>query len=99
MGDIHVYLEGGFDDDRVVVSVGGEEHERPTVRTQTQVGLADVVDLATPDGRSSVLRVALPDRDLAVDVTVDPAVTPHVRVDLADGELVVRPETELPRFA
>ena len=51
MGDIHVYLENGFDHDLVTVSTDDEEHTEPDVSTRYQVGLATVV-VELSDSRS-----------------------------------------------
>jgi hypothetical protein len=97
MGEIHVYLENGFDHDRVTVSVGGEEHIEPDVSTRYQVGLASVVELAA-DG-TALVRVAVPDRGLSAEAEVDPTATPFVRVSITDGSLQVQPQAAPPMFA
>jgi hypothetical protein len=99
MGTISVYFENGFENDRVTVSAAGEEREEANVTTRYQIGLASVVKLTVPDGVPSALQVTLPDRGLAAETTVDPKVTPHVRVNATDGSLVVRPEADPPMFA
>jgi hypothetical protein len=99
MGVIHVYLENGFEHDRVTVSAAGEERAEADVTTRYQVGLASVVELTVPDGPPSELRVAVPDRGLAAETTVDPRVTPHVRVNATHDSLVVQPEAVPPMFA
>lgn len=99
MGDVHVYLEEGFDHDRVLVVAGGASLEEPDVTTRHQVGLAGVVDLEVPDGGPVAVSVAVPDRDLAAAVTVDAAATPHLRVNVVDGALVVRADGSAPMFA
>lgn len=98
MGGIVVYLENGFDHDRVTVSAGDVEHHEPEVTTRYQVGLASVVELEVTTPAPAVVRVALPDRGLAAEATLDPAATPHVRVDLSEGALAVRAEAAPPMF-
>ena len=99
MTSIKVYLEDGFDHDRVVVTSTGSEHTEPDATTRHQVGLASVVELTPSPGASTTLRVELPGRGLHGEVELDPAATPHVRVSLTDGALQVRPQAEPPRFA
>jgi hypothetical protein len=83
-----IALEDGFVDDHVIVRVDGtvvldEEH----VRTRTQTGLAQLVEVpaATADGR---VEVTLPGRALSTTVDVDPRQAPNVRVSVRGGELV-----------
>jgi hypothetical protein len=99
MSEIHVYLENGFDHDRVTVSAGAEEHTQDDVSTRYQVGLASVVELAVQGASPGLVRVAVPARGLTAEAEVDPAATPHVRVNIADGTLDVRPQAAPPRFA
>jgi hypothetical protein len=98
MGEVHVYLENGFEHDHVTVSAGNEEHTEPDVSTRYQVGLASVVELDVP-GAKAVLRIAVPGRDLTAEAEVDPAATPHVRVSITNGSLVVQPQAAPPMFA
>jgi hypothetical protein len=99
MGDIHVYLENGFDHDRVLVSTGTQEHTEPDASTRYQVGLASVVDLAAPSSSPAVVRISLPERGLTAEAELDPAATPHVRVNVTDGALDVQPEASPPMYA
>lgn len=99
MGDILVYLENGFDHDRVTVSAGDNEHVEPDVTTRHQVGLASVVEVEASTEAPVVLRIALPDRGLDFEGAVHPIETPHVRVNLTDGSLDVRPQAAPPMFA
>ena len=99
MGDIHVYLENGFDHDLVTVSTDNEEHTEPDVSTRYQVGLATVVELEAPIVPTTVVRVELPEKGLTAEAEVDPAATPHVRVNITDGSLDVQPQSAPPMFA
>jgi hypothetical protein len=99
MSVIHVYLEGGFDHDRVTVSADGVKLEEPDATTRYQIGLASMVELTVPDGRQLVVTVAIPDRGLRAEATVDPTTTPHVRVDARGGSLVLKPQAAPPMFA
>lgn len=94
-----IYLEDGFEHDKVVVAAGGSERTEPDATTRHQVGLASVVELDPPPGRATTVRVALPDRGLAAETEVDPATTPYVRVAVADGRLTVRAQPAPPMFA
>ena len=96
MTQIHVYLENGFDHDRVTVSAGDQEHTEPDVSTRYQIGLAAVVELDAPAG---AVRIALPDKGLTAEATIDPEATPFVRVNVTDGALEVRPDASQPRLA
>ena len=99
MGRISVYLENGFENDLVTLSAAGEEHDETNVTTRYQVGLASVVELTLPDDVVSTLRVTVPERGLAAATTVDPRATPHVRVNVTNGALVVQAEADPPLFA
>ena len=97
MGQINVYLENGFDHDRVTVSAGNEEHTEPDVSTRYQVGLASVVELDA-SATTVVVRIEVPERGLTAEAEVDPTATPYVRVNITDGQLDVQPDAAQPRF-
>jgi hypothetical protein len=99
MAAIRVYLEEGFEHDRVTVSAGDAELEELDVTTRQQIGLAASVELAVPDGVPVAVTIAIADRGLVAETTVDPEVTPHLRVNVSNGSLVVRPEVDPPMFA
>lgn len=99
MGRIQVYLENGFEHDRVTVSAGGAKLEESDVTTRYQIGLASVVELTVRDGVPLEMTIAVPDRGLTAETTVDPEVTPYLRVNATDGSLVVQPEAVPPMFA
>ncbi|HSF99270.1 MAG TPA: hypothetical protein VLA55_11300 [Ornithinibacter sp.] len=99
MTGIHVYLENGFDHDRVVLVAGEDHHTDPDVSTRHQVGLATVVELDVPPDTRAVLQITVPERGLSAEVGVDPAVTPHVRVNVTDGSLDVLAQAAPPMFA
>ena len=99
MGSIQVYLESGFEHDHVTVRAGGVELEEPDVTTRYQVGLASVIALTVPDGVPLTVKIAVPNRGLTAEVTIDPNSTPHVRVNVAEGSLVMHPEAVPPMFA
>lgn len=99
MATMTIYLEDGFDHDRVVVTAGGREQSESDVTTRHQVGLAAVVKADPPPGSATTVRVAVPGRGLEAEVEVDPATTPYVRVNVADGALTVVPQQAPPMFA
>lgn len=99
MDGIRVYLENGFDHDRVTVTTGGEEHIEPDANTRYQVGLASVVELEVSTDAPVVLRVEVPRRGLSAEARVDPTATPHVRVNITDGALSVQPQAAPPILA
>ena len=102
MAELHVYLENGFDHDLVTISVDNEEHTKSDVSTRYQVGLAALVELSGIEldaAGTAIVRIALPERGVSAEKTVDPAATPYVRVDVTDGQLVVRLDSSQPRLA
>ena len=102
MAELHVYLENGFDHDRVTISVDSEEHTKSDVSTRYQVGLAALVELSGVEldaAGAAVVSIALPERGLTAETTVDPAATPYVRVNVTEGELDVRLDASQPRLA
>jgi hypothetical protein len=99
MTAIHVYLENGFDHDRVVLVAGEHHHTDPDVTTRHQVGLATVVELDVPHDTEAIVHIAVPERGLSAEVGVDPTSTPHVRVNVTDGSLDVLPQATPPMFA
>ena len=102
MAELQVYLENGFDHDLVTISVDDEEHTKSDVSTRYQVGLAALVELSGIEleaAGTANLRIALPERGLTAETTVDPVATPYVRVDVTDGQLDVRLDSAQPRLA
>jgi hypothetical protein len=99
MAGIRVYLEEGFEHDRVMLTAGGAELEVLDVTTRQQIGLATSVDLAVPAGTPLPVTISVPARGLVVETVVDPRVTPHLRVRVVNGSLLVRPEGDPPAFA
>jgi len=58
---LHLAFQDGFESDRVTVDAGGAHHELEALRTRTQIGLADELDVDLAGGPVEV-RVCLPDR-------------------------------------
>ena len=100
MGMITVYLENGFDHDRVRIEAGGAVIERSDVSTRYQIGLAEQFELPVADSGPVPITIALPDRGLSTQATIEANATPHVRVNVtAEPQLVVATEDSSPRFA
>ncbi|MBD3927467.1 hypothetical protein IEZ26_22785 [Nocardioides cavernae] len=99
MTGIHVYLENGFDHDLVVLVASEDHHTDPDVTTRHQVGLATVVELDVPSDARATVQITVPERGLSAEVGLDPAATPHVRVNVTDGSLDVLPQATPPMFA
>jgi hypothetical protein len=100
MGVITIYLENGFDHDRVRIDAGGTVVERTDVSTRYQIGLADQIDVPVADGGPVPITIALPDRGLTAQATIETTATPHLRVDVtAEPRLSMTPEHDSPRFA
>lgn len=99
MATISVYLEDGFEHDRVELSTATGERVEPDATTRYQIGLAAMLDLPAPDGGSCLLRVAVPGQGLLAEKAFDPGVEPHVRVSIRADELEVEPVAFPPMFA
>ena len=97
MAVIRVFLESGFEHDTVALSSAEASREERDVTTRYQTGLARIVEMAVPGGRSSTVRIAA--RGLAGEAAVDPGATPYLRVNLADGGLTAQPEPAPPMYA
>jgi hypothetical protein len=52
-----------------------------------------------PEGAPLAVKIAVPDRGLVAETTINSDATPHLRVNVAGSSLVVRPEAVPPRFA
>lgn len=69
MGNLHVALQDGFDNDKVEVRIGGQTvYERDGVTTMTQISLADAFDVDI-DGPVD-LEITLPARHVSAVVPV-----------------------------
>jgi hypothetical protein len=99
MTSLHVYLENGFDHDRVTVEAAGQARDETDVTTRYQVGLARALELTVATSEPTLVRVSVPDRGLTGEATVDAAITPHVRVDLTGAGLTVEASSGPPMFA
>ena len=94
MPTLHVALQEGFKNDRVVVRVNGAEvANRPEVTTRNQIGLAEAVEVDVPTGDASV-DVEVPARQLRGSVHVTIEGKTYVGVSIERGQLVLRPQRE-----
>lgn len=71
MPRLHTAFQDGFDDDRVILSVGGRPvFEQPHLKTRTQIGLAATHETEIPLG-PVVVDLSLPERHLSTTVPLD----------------------------
>jgi hypothetical protein len=99
MATLHVALQDGFAEDEVVVLAGEREvYRNVAVTTRTQVGLADTFEIET-DSPSTMLRVSLPGRRLAVARNVVTSGDRHVGVSVVDGRVEIKESAERFRYA
>ncbi len=84
---LHLALQNGFLDDEVVVRVNGNEvFRKQGVKTRTQVGLADTIEVGIEHGRARI-EISLPARDIAEALEIDVTKPTYigVSVDPEDG--------------
>jgi hypothetical protein len=84
---MHIDLREGFEDDEVVIRIGGEEvFRKDGVTTLPQIGRADGIE--TPGGDGPVrVDVELPKRGVQASFSV-PAPGMHLGISIEDGELM-----------
>lgn len=89
MPQLHVDLQDGFSDDRVVVQVDGREVFRSDrLTTRLMLGLAE--SFAVDVGEEPVtVRVEVPTRDASVEQDVRAGQTPYVGVSLLQTMLSI----------
>jgi hypothetical protein len=86
---IQVALEDGFDDDTVVLRVGGDEAYRGEgVTTRTQISRAADTEVDVPDF-GAVLEVEVPTRGLREAIELRPPLPPVVALSLRDDAVLV----------
>jgi hypothetical protein len=86
MPTLKIDLQEGFDNDHVVVRVDGRVvYDKPDVRTRTQLGLADSIEMDT--GPKAEVVVSLPEKGIQGSETVEVADSPNVGVSV-DGQAV-----------
>jgi hypothetical protein len=90
---IHVDLQEGFEGDPIVIAVNGREaFNKPAVRTRTQIGLADSVELTLPPGDANIEVTA---RGNTTRFTVPAPDDVYVGISIADnGQIVHRTSRE-----
>lgn len=99
MPTLHLDLREGFNNDTVVVRLDGREvYRRSGLSTNYSVGLADRVEIETPEGEVEI-EVALPDRGIASTIhhTAGPPATLAFALDSA-GTLTGRQVENSPRY-
>lgn len=89
MPAITLDLQEGFAGETVEVRLDGTPVWRGEPRTDWSIGLAERVEIAVP-ARGGTIRVAVPSRRAAIDLTVKPGETPVLGVSLIGGGLVAR---------
>ncbi len=91
MAVLHIALQEGFTGDEVVIRVEGKEvFHKSNVKTRTQIGFADSVDVAVEPGRASV-EILLPARNISVSVPVALSARLYLAVSLrADNTLTCK---------
>jgi len=91
---LHVALQEGFTQDRVVVKVNGAEvANRPEVTTRNQIGFAEAVELEVSLGETTI-EVDVPARQLIGSVRVEVEGKTYVGVSIERGHLELRPQRE-----
>jgi hypothetical protein len=93
MALLHVDLQEGFEAEPVVVSVNGQDaFHKPTVRTRTQIGLADSFELTVPPGDTAVQVTA---RGATARFTVPVQDTVYVGISITpEGKIVHRTSSQ-----
>lgn len=88
---LHIALQDGFDDEPVVVLVGGEEVlRRDAVRTDPRIGLAYAFEVPLHGPDAVTVEVRLPRRGVEGATEVVGATAVHLAVSVRDGALVFR---------
>ena len=94
MPTLHVALQEGFAQDRVVVKVNGAEvANRPEVTTRNQIGFAEAIELDVSAGATTI-EVDVPARQLIGSVQVELEGETYVGVSIVDGCLELRAQRE-----
>jgi hypothetical protein len=91
---LHVALQEGFLNDRVVVKVNGAEiANRPDVSTRNQIGFAEAIEVEVPDGAAQV-EVQVPTRGLAGTVGTYVEGKTYVGVSIEGDQVRLRQQRE-----
>lgn len=90
MAVVGVALEEGFEGDTVVVEVNGRQvFERDGVITRTQIGLAELFDVAV-DEHDAVVEVQVPARGVTGSITHPVVDRLYMGVSVQQGDIVFR---------
>lgn len=89
MPAITLDLQEGFAGEAVEVRLDGAPVWRGEVRTDWSIGLAERVEIEVPAGGGTIA-VAVPSRDAAIDLPLQPGEAPVLGVSLIGGGLVAR---------
>ena len=90
MAKLHIHLQRGFEEDRVVVEIAGKkEYNQSEVTTSLLTGLADSFEVEVPDSVVPVF-VHLPGRDLRTEIEVDVAQEVYLGLSVEGGRIVPR---------
>jgi len=93
MRPLQIDFEDGFSGDTVVIRADGRELWREDdVTTNLAASVATIARLEVPVGTQ--VEVSVPTRQLTATERIE---TPYLEVEIAGGELVLRPSRELPR--
>src|ERR1700752_2029969 len=87
MAEIEIHFTEYFDGDVVKISRGSQElHSSEPLKTDVRIGLANIVKVGVPDGRST-LTIELLSKKASTSVTIDADQVQFVRVKLSGGKL------------
>ncbi|MDQ3283739.1 MAG: hypothetical protein M3Q69_20245 [Acidobacteriota bacterium] len=89
MATLGIDFQDGFENDEVLVRIGGEERfHRSGVTTKRVLGLAAHTKFALPDSAASV-EIAVPTRGLARQIEVELARDTYLGISITSGDIVV----------
>jgi hypothetical protein len=98
MPTLHVALQEGFANDRVIVRINGAEvASRPSVTTRNQIGLAEAVEIDLVDGDAQV-EVEVPTRGITSAVRVQVEGTTYVGASIEAGQVSLHQQREAFRY-
>lgn len=87
---LHIALQDGFDDEPVIVRVGGAEVlRREDVRTDPRIGVAYAFDVPMPQGGATV-DVELPRRGVLGSTRLESGAASHLGVSVRNGAVHFR---------
>lgn len=96
MAKLSLSLEEGFDNDHVVVTVGGRSVlDERGVSTRYQISLACLKEIELAEGEDELF-IALPERGLEARVPLGPSPPNHVRASVSRDGRSIATSTEDP---